>query len=160
MRNGLAVLMASWGLALAGCAAPDPRPGPIRAMEPRPNPPVGAEVRQVAGGESASVQDRVRRNPWLARFWEELSPPQRRRAAAGMRRGAAGQEPAAARWDVMGLEERAALVFGGNPRRAAAGAATGATAGPAAAPAVAGGPAETVAAAPEPPAGPARPATP
>jgi hypothetical protein len=147
MRNDLAVLVAAWGLALAGCTAlHDPRPGPIRAMEPRPNPPIGAEARP-AGPESASVQERVRRNPWLARFWEELSPAQRRRVAAGMRRATSGQEEPAARWDVMGLEERAALVFGGGPR-------------PVARPAVAAALGEAVAAAPELPIGPARPAAP
>jgi hypothetical protein len=97
----------------AGCAELDPRPGPIRAMEPRPNPsPIATPV--LAPG--ATTQERLRRNPWLAGFWEELTPAQRRQVESRMRRGkpplAANRREVQAAWDTMGLEQRDALLTG------------------------------------------------
>lgn len=113
MRKALPSLLIASAVVLMGCAALQPRPGPARAMAPRPNPPASAEAASAASG-LARIQARVRRNPWLVRFWEELSPAQRRRVLAAIRRagGPERQEEAAARWDVMGLPERAQLVFG------------------------------------------------
>jgi hypothetical protein len=110
---------AAWALLLlAGCDTLNPRPGPIRAMEPRPNPP--------AASPAATPQGRQWQTPWLTRFWDELTPAQRRRVMARLQRSpvppSAAEAPAA--WDVMGLSAREALVFGGNPR----GPATAATA--------------------------------
>ncbi|MBK1660636.1 hypothetical protein CKO45_20660 [Paracraurococcus ruber] len=100
---------------MTACAAWDPRPGPIRAMEPRPNPPASrALAARAAADKGADLPDRIRRHRWLARFWSELTPAQQRRVAGRM--ADAGPE-AAQRWDVMGLEERARLVFGDSAAR-------------------------------------------
>jgi len=101
-RHGVIALLAL----LPACSAlQDPRPGPIRAMEPRPNPPVRAATRDVAP-----------RPAWLARFWEELSPAQKRTVLSRLRRGppsrATSETEAAAVWDVIGLPERETLVTG------------------------------------------------
>jgi hypothetical protein len=96
---------------LTGCDALNPRPGPIRAMEPRPNPPVATSP--------TTPQARLRQAPWLTRFWDELTPSQRRRVMARLRRGpsptSAAEAPAT--WDVMGLPTREALIFGSPPPR-------------------------------------------
>jgi hypothetical protein len=95
-------------LLMAGCAElePDPRPGPIRAMEPRPNPPVVL-------APPPSGRDRVRQNPWLTRSWEELKSDERSRVTARLRHtGRQPDEPISAFWDLLGLPDRTALVFG------------------------------------------------
>jgi hypothetical protein len=66
----------------------------------------------------------VRQEAWLTRFWEQLTPAQRRRVLARMRRGeeplARTEAEAAPVWDGLGLPDRNALVFGpGLPRRSA-----------------------------------------
>jgi hypothetical protein len=85
-------------------------------MEPRPNPPVAAAPAPVS-----RTQDRVRRNRWLTRFWEELTPAQRRRVETRMRRArpplAADAQEARRLWDTLGLEQRGELVFGSRPAR-------------------------------------------
>jgi hypothetical protein len=98
-------------LLLTGCDSLNPRPGPIRAMEPRPNPPVA--------GPAATPQTRLRQSPWLARFWDELTPSQRRRVMARLRRNSlpASVTEAPGRWDVMGLPMRETLIFGGPLRQ-------------------------------------------
>ncbi len=111
-------------IALGACQPP--RPGPVVAMEPRPNPPVGA-----AAKPPDNPRDRLRQNRWLAQFWEELTPAQRRRVEARMRRAqpplASNQDSARLTWDALGLAERDRLVFG-PPARPAAGAASAAAA--------------------------------
>ena len=120
------------------------QPGPVVAMEPRPNPPPSsaaadgnaqptsrpraAEQRPetLAGAGSAAPQATtdpeartrllVRQNPWLTRFWMELTPAQQSRVERQLRRGdvvlaVESAEPAVA-WDSMGLADRAALIFG------------------------------------------------
>ena len=98
-------------LALAACQRP--RPGTVVAMEPRPNPPVGAPAKPAPD----NPRDRLRQNRWLAQFWEELTPAQRRRVEARMRRAqppiASNRESAGLAWDALGLAERDRLVFGG-----------------------------------------------
>jgi hypothetical protein len=94
--------------------------GSSRAMEPRSNP-------SPSSGADAEARTRqlVRQNPWLTRFWMELTPAQRaqveRRLQRGNVRTAAEQGEPAATWDPMGLADRAALVFGGGrpPERSA-----------------------------------------
>lgn len=121
------------------------QPGPVVAMEPRPNPPSSsaaaadgsaqpnrpraAEPRPetfAGAGSSAAPQATddpeartrllVRQNPWLTRFWMELTPAQQSRVERQLRRGdvvlaVESAEPAVA-WDSMGLADRAALIFG------------------------------------------------
>lgn len=119
-------------LAFAVNACQKPRPPAVVAMEPRPNPPL---VRH-----ADTPRERLRQNRWLARFWEELTPAQRRRVQHRMRRAqppiASDQESAQSAWDTLGLAERDRLVFGGAaPVRPAAAAAVGAEeAGPSPAP--------------------------
>ncbi len=111
-------------LTLGACQRP--RPAPVVAMEPRPNPPVGAPAKP-----PDDPRLRLRQNRWLAHFWEELTPAQRRRVEARMRRAqpplASNQDSARLTWDALGLAERDRLVFG-PPARPAAGAASAAAA--------------------------------
>ena len=101
-------------LALAACQRP--RPGTVVAMEPRPNPPVGAPAKPAPD----NPRERLRQNRWLAQFWEELTPAQRRRVEARMRRAqppiASNRDSARLAWDALGLAERDRLVFGAPPR--------------------------------------------
>ncbi len=93
-------------------------------MEPRPNPPVSKPP--------DNPRERLRQNRWLTQFWEELTPAQRRRVEARMRRAqppiAADKDGARSAWDTLGLAERDRLVFGAAGRRAAAGPASAAAA--------------------------------
>lgn len=89
-------------LALVGaCAAPQPAPRP-------PGPTVAAAPVTLAA--------RVRQEGWLTRFWEQLTPAQRRRVQARLRRGAPPLATTAAEaapvWDGLGLPDRNALLFG------------------------------------------------
>ncbi|WP_149536930.1 hypothetical protein [Siccirubricoccus phaeus] len=95
-------------LLLAGCDLLDPRPGPIRAMSPIPNPSAAPPERPAAVGA------RARRNPWLTQFWAELTPARQRQVAARLSRAPYNKsaEEAPATWDVMGLADREALIFG------------------------------------------------
>jgi hypothetical protein len=94
---------------LAACAQRAAPPPPQAASPPPP----------------ATLEQRVRREVWLTRFWEQLTPAQRRRVLARMRRGNPPQartpEEAAPIWDGLGLPERDALVFGLPPRGRGAG---------------------------------------
>lgn len=92
-------------LAVAGCAQP--------VQPPRPASPPAPPRRAAA----PSLAQRVRQEPWITRFWEQLTPAQRRRVLARLSAGdpppATTQEQAAPLWDALGLPEREALVFGG-----------------------------------------------
>jgi hypothetical protein len=102
----------------ASCTGLDPRPGPIRAMEPRPDAPVSriAAPARPAASQAPDMQRRLRQHRWLTQFWDALTPAQQRRVAARMRLADDGATEDVAgvqrRWDVMGLAERAGLVFG------------------------------------------------
>ena len=117
----LVPLLLALAFAFGACGQ---RPAPVVAMEPRPNPTVSKPA--------DNPRDRLRQNRWLAQFWEELTPAQRRRVEARMRRAqpplASNQESAGLTWDALGLAERDRLVFGA-PARPAAGAASAAAAG-------------------------------
>lgn len=121
-RRAIVPLLLALTLAFGACAPK--RPAPVVAMEPRPNPPL------VKAPDNP--RERLRQNRWLAQFWEELTPAQRRRVEARMRRAqppvAGGREGVAQMWDGLGLAERDRLVFGGGapPRPASASAATSA----------------------------------
>ena len=92
-----------------------PLPASVRTPEPRPNSlPTEADA-------EARTRLLVRQNPWVTRFWMELTPAQQARVERQLRRGdvqSTGEqaEPAAA-WDRMGLADRATLIFGSGPRR-------------------------------------------
>ena len=106
-----AVLLLSAALLALGSGACRPKPQPlVVAMEPRPNPPA-------ARPPPHDPRERLRQNRWLAQFWEELTPAQRRRVEARMRRAkppmASDNERAGHVWDGLGLAERDRLVFGG-----------------------------------------------
>ena len=105
------VALLSAALLALGSGACGPKTPPVVvAMEPRPNPPL---VRPPPD----NPRERLRQNRWLAQFWEELTPAQRRRVEARMRRAkpplVSEQEAASHVWDGLGLAERDRLVFGG-----------------------------------------------
>jgi hypothetical protein len=98
------------------------RPEPGTGLPPGwyvPEPPDAPE----AAAELPVVLDPVtrmavllRQNPWLTRFWSELTPVEQSRVTRALaRRGAPG--PAPNSWDPMGLADRVELLFG--PLRAA-----------------------------------------
>ncbi len=91
----------------AGCAQRVPPPR-VQAAPAAPTPP-----------QPTSLASRVRREGWMTRFWEQLTPTQRRRVLARMRRDAppraANPAEAATVWDSLGLPERDELIFGGGP---------------------------------------------
>jgi len=109
------------------------RPPAVVAMEPRPNPPVSRP-----SSPADNPRERLRQNRWLAQFWEELTPAQRRRVEARMRRAkppmASDKEAASHVWDGLGLAERDRLVFGPAPARPSATASATEAAAPAPAP--------------------------
>jgi hypothetical protein len=108
-------------------AEPEPEPEPVaKAPEAEPLPaaapadlamPEVAPVTEPAPAAEAppqpvqaappSAATLLRRNPWLSRFWGELTPAQQARVA---RRMPGGASPEA--WDRMGLGERVRLVYG------------------------------------------------
>jgi hypothetical protein len=85
----------------------------VRAAEPRPSP---APIPDPAADAEARTRLLVRQNPWVTRFWMELTPAQQSRVERQLLRGnvrpASGQADAAAAWDPMGLADRVGLVFG------------------------------------------------
>src|SRR3954468_19783329 len=109
-RERLLVLIAI-SVASTSCAQLNPRPGPIRAMEPRPNPPSSrVATMQQAPGKISDLQDQVRRDRWVTLFWAELTSDQQRRVAMRMQHAApslaSDQDGQARYWDIMGLEDR------------------------------------------------------
>lgn len=89
--------------------SPAPAPEPVgweeanRAAAPAPAPPAS-----LPRDPAARMRTTLRQNPWVTRFWSELTPSQRGRVAARLGDHA---DPAAA-WDPMGLNDRIRLVFG------------------------------------------------
>lgn len=150
VRPGRALAILSLALTVSGCVNIDgmdqlgrlletmPRPSPVVAMDPIPNP-VAASVPErtsqssrVRAGEpqsnplalpegDAAARTRllVRQNQWLTRFWMELRPDQQARVARRLRGGdvqlASEQAEPAATWDRTGLADRARLIFGNGP---------------------------------------------
>jgi hypothetical protein len=86
----------------------------VRPAEPRPNP-----APPSAADPESRTRLLVRQNPWVTRFWMELTPAQQARIERQLHRGnmrlAAGQGEPAAIWDPMGLSDRVGLVFGRVP---------------------------------------------
>ncbi|MDO9708144.1 hypothetical protein [Paracraurococcus lichenis] len=114
-------------------APPEPAAAPpetVVAMAPIPDPPEATPAAARAAGpepaaapaesEETRLRHALRRNPWLTRFWSELTAAQQVRVERGLRR--AGTPPAepvgtppegpAGAWDSMGLADRARLVLG------------------------------------------------
>jgi hypothetical protein len=118
--------MEHWGVSiltvaalLAGCAAsPEPPPPPAEAE------PVVTTVSAAVAGPALpaiTLADRIKQEGWLVRFWEQLTPSQRRRVTTRLRQNtpplAKEEADAAPIWDGIGLPERDALIFGaGLPR--------------------------------------------
>ena len=93
------------------------RPEPGTGLPPGwyvPDPPAAPEVSAappVPLDPAARSAALLRQNPWIARFWSELTPVEQSRVTRALaRRGAAGPVPAA--WDPMGLADRLELLFG------------------------------------------------
>lgn len=80
---------------------PVPEPVVERVPEPQPGPPTEA-----APPQRMPTADVLRREPWLTRFWSELTPNQQSRVTRRL------PQRTAERWDGLGLPERARL-FGG-----------------------------------------------
>lgn len=68
---------------------PEPDPEPVRAADP-----------------ALRTQALLRQQPWVTRFWSELTTAQQARVGRRL------PGDSAARWDGMGLAERVALLFG------------------------------------------------
>jgi hypothetical protein len=84
------------------------------AAPARPPAPVGARPRP------DDLPARLRRAPWMTRFWAELTPAQRRRVQARLRRvdaDLATKDAAPRAWDALGLPDRDALLFARVPPR-------------------------------------------
>jgi hypothetical protein len=115
--------MRHWGVsarilaaALAGCTpvtAP-PALAPPAIVEARP-----AALPVAQAGAPMTLAERIRQEGWLVRFWEQLTPAQRRRVTARLRQQGLARDgaEAAPAWDGLGLPEREALVFGAGPSR-------------------------------------------
>lgn len=71
-----------------------------------------------------TLAERIRQEGWLVRFWEQLTPAQRRRVTTRLRQNtpplAKAEEDAGPVWDGLGLPQRDALVFGAGLPRASA----------------------------------------
>jgi hypothetical protein len=91
-----------------------PLPASVRTPEPRPN----SLPRTEADAESRT-RLLVRQNPWVTRFWMELTPAQQSRIQRQLHRSSlvltGGGTDAEAEWDRMGLADRVGLVFGKTP---------------------------------------------
>src|SRR6185436_3200040 len=76
---------------------PAPTPGSTAPPPLRPDPP-------------KTLAERLKRESWMTRFWEQLTPSQRRRVLARLRRGdpplATNEQEAAPVWDALGLPDR------------------------------------------------------
>lgn len=100
------------------------RPEPTTGLPPGwyvPDPPAAPETPPEAVAQldpAARIAMLLRHNPWITRFWSELTPAEQGRVTRALaRRGTPGPAPAA--WDPMGLADRVALLFG--PARAVSG---------------------------------------
>ncbi len=101
------------GASQGPAAAPIIDPAPAIPRDVPPGPPAARPPAATPPDQVLRIRSLVQGNPWLARFWAELTPGQRllvtQRLAAGA--AARGAGPAEA-WDGMGLGDRALLVFG------------------------------------------------
>jgi hypothetical protein len=93
-----------------------PEPGVLPPGWYVPDPPSAPEEPATPPDPAQRTAALLRQNPWITRFWSELTPAEQGRVTRALaRRGAAATAPAA--WDPMGLQDRVELLFG--PLRAA-----------------------------------------
>jgi hypothetical protein len=105
---------------VAACAAP-PQPPPARSGSRVSLAAASPTTTASAAPAPVSLTERLRQEGWMTRFWEQLTPSQRRRVLARLRRGeppmTGGLDEAGRVWDALGLPERNSLIFGaGLPR--------------------------------------------
>lgn len=116
-RRVFAFSAALW---LAGCAAPAPPPVQRRSA---PSSVTTTASAATTAAPARTLSERIRREGWMTRFWEQLTPAQRRRVLTRLRRGeppmATTPDEAAPIWDALGLPERDALIFGSGLARQA-----------------------------------------
>ncbi|NGM23913.1 hypothetical protein G3576_28160 [Roseomonas stagni] len=88
---------------------PVPEPEPVAMQAPEADPaPWFPEPDPVPAPDPATrTQALLRQQPWLSRFWSELTPAQQARVARRL------PGDSAARWDGMGLTDRVTLLYGG-----------------------------------------------
>lgn len=85
-------------------AVPAILPEPIAAPLPLPEPPA---IEEPPPDPALRVTALIRQNPWLTRFWSELTQAQQDRVARRLR-----GDDIPARWDALGLAERVRLLYG------------------------------------------------
>jgi hypothetical protein len=98
-------------VALLLCACAEKPASPLPAAEAAPAATFAAEPPP----PPATLNERLRQEAWMARFWEQLTPAQRRRVTARLRQAdppLVSDAAAPPVWDAMGLPERDALIFG------------------------------------------------
>lgn len=83
---------------------PELLPEPITAPLPEPEPPAAEDPPPDPALRTAAL---IRQNPWLTRFWSELTTAQQDRVARRLR-----GDDIPARWDALGLTERVRLLYG------------------------------------------------
>lgn len=100
--------------ALGGCAQPvAPEPDSV------PEPIVTTSAATIAepAAPQFTLAERIKQEGWLVRFWEQLTPSQRRRVTTRLRQHipplAREEAEAAPVWDGLGLPQREALIFVG-----------------------------------------------
>lgn len=92
---------------------PPVQAGPGIFAEPLDDLPPSSPPRRAAApapaDQSGGASAQLRRNPWIARFWSQLSGTQRSQVAGRLQ---LGQAEAAREWDRMGLGDRLRLLYG------------------------------------------------
>ncbi len=88
--------------------APEPVPEPVAIPAPDPAPwfPEVEPEPVRAADPALRTQALLRQQPWVTRFWSELTTAQQARVGRRL------PGDSAARWDGMGLADRVALLFG------------------------------------------------
>ncbi len=109
---GVSILIAA--ALLTGCAAPSepPMAEPEQVVTT-----ISAAMADPAPAPVVTLGERIKQEGWLVRFWEQLTPSQRRRVTVRLRQHsppmAKDETDAAPIWDSLGLPERDALIFVG-----------------------------------------------
>lgn len=113
-HGGVSILLAA--ALTSACAPAPPPPAPEASPVVLTATPALAALDPPPPGPP-TLADRIRQEGWLVRFWEQLTPAQRRRITTRLRQHspplARDETEAAPVWDGLGLPERDALVFVG-----------------------------------------------